>query len=217
MSNSIRVVPAILTDDPIALGKMVLQTETFTDFAQFDIMDGRFVPSRSVSCKEIASLGTKLTWEAHLMVLHPESYLEEFQQAGAQKIVFHYEATPSPDQVIRQIKKLGMMAGLALNPESPVEAIRPLLGELDSLLFLSVNPGFYGAKFIPEVLDKIIAFRKIHPRMETGIDGGVKDSNIMQIAETGVNVIYVGSAILMQPDPVEAYRRLVRLAEAYAP
>ncbi len=217
MSNSIRVVPAILTDDPIALGKMVLQTETFTDFAQFDIMDGRFVPSRSVSCKEIASLGTKLTWEAHLMVLHPESYLEEFQQAGAQKIVFHYEATPSPDQVIRQIKKLGMMAGLALNPESPVEAIRPLLGELDSLLFLSVNPGFYGAKFIPEVLDKIIAFRKIHPRMETGIDGGVKDSNIMQIAETGVNVIYVGSAILTQPDPVEAYRRLVRLAEAYAP
>jgi ribulose-phosphate 3-epimerase len=217
MSSSIRCVPAILTDDPIDLGKMVLLTETFTDFAQFDIMDGRFVPSQSVSCKQIASLGTRLAWEAHLMVLHPESYLEEFKQAGAQKIVFHYEATPSPDQVIRQIKKLGMLAGLAINPETSTDAIRPLLDELDSLLFLSVNPGFYGAKFIPDVLDKIVAFRKAHPRLEIGIDGGVKENNIVQITETGVNVIYIGSAIFMQPDPADSYRRLTHLAETYSP
>jgi ribulose-phosphate 3-epimerase len=217
MSSSIRCVPAILTDDPIDLGKMVLLTETFTDFAQFDIMDGRFVPSQSVSCKQIASLGTRLAWEAHLMVLHPESYLEEFKQAGAQKIVFHYEATPSPDQVIRQIKKFGMLAGLAINPETSTDAIRPLLDELDSLLFLSVNPGFYGAKFIPDVLDKIVAFRKAHPRLEIGIDGGVKENNIVQITETGVNVIYIGSAIFMQPDPADSYRRLTHLAETYSP
>jgi ribulose-phosphate 3-epimerase len=217
MSSSIRCVPAILTDDPIDLGKMVLLTETFTDFAQFDIMDGRFVPSQSVSCKQIASLGTRLAWEAHLMVLHPESYLEEFKQAGAQKIVFHYEATPSPDQVIRQIKKLGMLAGLAINPETSTDVIRPLLDELDSLLFLSVNPGFYGAKFIPDVLDKIVAFRKAHPRLEIGIDGGVKENNIVQITETGVNVIYIGSAIFMQPDPADSYRRLTHLAETYSP
>lgn len=217
MSNSIRTVPAILTDDPIALGKMVFQTETFTDFAQFDIMDGRFVPSLSVSCEQIASLRTSLTWEAHLMVLHPESCLEEFKQAGAQKIVFHHEATSSPDQVIRQIKDLGMQAGLAVNPETPNDVITPLLGELDSVLFLSVNPGFYGAKFLPEVLDKIVAFRKAHPRLEIGIDGGVKENNIVQIAETGVNVIYIGSAIFMQPDPADSYRRLTRLAEAYTP
>jgi ribulose-phosphate 3-epimerase len=217
MSSSIRCVPAILTDDPIDLGKMVLLTETFTDFAQFDIMDGRFVPSQSVSCKQIASLGTRLAWEAHLMVLHPESYLEEFKQAGAQKIVFHYEATPSPDQVIRQVKKFGMLAGLAINPETSTDAIRPLLDELDSLLFLSVNPGFYGAKFIPDVLDKIVAFRKAHPRLEIGIDGGVKENNIVQITETGVNVIYIGSAIFMQPDPADSYRRLTHLAETYSP
>jgi ribulose-phosphate 3-epimerase len=217
MSDGIRTVPAILTDDPIALGKMVLLTESFTNYAQFDIMDGRFVPSRSVLCEQIAALGTKLVWEAHLMVLHPESYLDEFKQAGARKIVFHYEATPSPDQVIRQIKNLGIQAGLAVNPKTAVEAIRPLLGELDSVLFLSVNPGFYGAEFIPYVLDKIVAFRKAHPRMEIGIDGGVKENNIARIAETGVNVIYIGSAIFRQPDPADAYRRLTRLAEAYAP
>lgn len=217
MSNSIRTVPAILTDDPIALGKMVFQTESFTDHAQFDIMDGRFVPSRSVSCEQIAVLRTKLIWEAHLMVLHPEDYLEEFKQAGAQKIVFHYEATSSPDQIIRQVKSLGMQAGLAVNPKTHVDVIKPLLSELDSVLFLSVNPGFYGAEFIPEVLNKIVAFRKAHPRLEIGIDGGIKEDNIVKIAETGVNVIYIGSAIFRQPQPAESYRRLTRLAEAYAP
>ena len=217
MSSSIRCVPAILTDDPIDLGKMILLTESFTDFAQLDIMDGRFVPSNSVSCEHIASLHPKISWEAHLMVLHPETYLEEFKRAGAQKIVFHYEATPSPDQVISQIKKLGLQVGLAINPETPNEAFRHLLDELDSVLFLSVNPGFYGAQFIPEVLDKIREFRKAHVRMEIGIDGGVKENNIVQIAETGVNVIYIGSAIFMQPDPADAYRRLTRLAEAYTP
>ena len=217
MSNSIRTVPAILTDDPIALGKMVFQTESFTDHAQFDIMDGRFVPSGSVSCEQIAALRTKLIWEAHLMVLHPEDYLEEFKQAGAQKIVFHYEATSSPDQIIRQVKSLGMQAGLAVNPKTHVDVIKPLLSELDSVLFLSVNPGFYGAEFIPEVLNKIVAFRKAHPRLEIGIDGGIKEDNIAKIAETGVNVIYIGSAIFRQSQPADSYRRLTRLAEAYAP
>ena len=151
------------------------------------------------------------------MVLHPEDCLEEFKQAGAQKIVFHYEATSSPDQIIRQIRNLGMQAGLAVNPKTHVDAIRPLLSELDSVLFLSVNPGFYGAEFIPDVLNKIVAFRKAHPRLEIGIDGGIKEDNIAKIAETGVNVIYIGSAIFRQPQPAESYRRLTRLAEAYAP
>jgi ribulose-phosphate 3-epimerase len=213
MSQKIRTVPAILTDDPKVLEKLVRQTETFTDYAQFDIMDGQFVPSRSVSCEQIAGLKTKLAWEAHLMVLHPEDCLEEFHKTGAQRIVFHYEATPSPEKIIRKIKKLGMKAGLAINPETPITAVTPLVKKLDSVLFLSVNPGFYGAKFIPEVLDKIVAFHRAYPKMETGIDGGIKENNIGQIARTGVNVIYIGSAIFLQPDPAGSYRRLTALAE----
>jgi ribulose-phosphate 3-epimerase len=216
MNRTIRTVPAILTDDPIALGKMVLQTESFTDFAQFDIMDGQFVPSTSVTCEDIAALETRLSWEVHLMVMHPERYLEEFKQAGAQKIVFHYEATPAPESIIEQIKKMGIQAGIAINPETPVAAIAPLVKSLDSILFLSVNPGFYGAKFIPEVLRKIADFRKAHPVVEVGIDGGIKENNIAEIAATGVNVIYVGSAIYLQPDSAASYHRLTRLAEAYA-
>jgi ribulose-phosphate 3-epimerase len=214
MAKRTRTVPAILTDDPATLEKLVRQTETFTDFAQFDVMDGKFVPSHSVTCDNIAALKTKLTWEVHLMVLHPEDCLEDFKKAGAKKIVFHYEAASSPQDVIRKIKKLGMRVGLAINPETPISAFAHLVKQLDSVLFLSVNPGFYGAKFIPEVLDKIIAFRQSYPKMEIGIDGGIKESNIVQIARTGVDVIYVGSAIFLQPDPAASYRRLKALAEA---
>jgi len=214
MTSSIRTVPAILTDDPVTLEKLVRQTETFTDFAQMDVMDGRFVPSSSVTCEHIAGLTMKLHWEAHLMVLHPETCLEDFHRAGAEKIVFHYEATDTPREVITQIRKLGMEAGLAVNPETSIDDFASLVDEVDSVLFLAVNPGFYGAKFIPEVLDKIRAFRDAYPDMETGIDGGVKENNIGEIATTGVDVIYIGSAIFLQPDPAASYRRLTALAEA---
>ncbi len=217
MGRKVRVVPAILTGDPVELEKLVRQAESFTDYVQLDVMDGRFVPSTSVSCAQAAALHTRLRWEAHLMVLQPEACLEEFRAAGAEKIVFHYEATPSPDFVIRAIKKLGLGAGLALNPATPVSAIAHLVKRLDSVLFLSVNPGFYSAKFIPEVLDKIQAFRRAHPGVETGIDGGVKEANITEIARAGVDVIYVGSAVFLQPDPAASYRRLQALAEAAAP
>ena len=214
MNKKIMTVPAILTDDPKALETMVRQTETFTSYAQLDIMDGQFVPSRSVTSEHMAKLNTTLNWEAHIMVLHPEACLEDFQRAGAQRIVFHYEATSSPREVIAQVRNLSMEVGLAINPETPVSAITPLVNELDSVLFLSVNPGFYGSPFIPEVLDKIVEFRKAQPDLEIGIDGGIKESNIAQIARTGVNVIYIGSAIFRQPDPGGSFRHLQALAEA---
>jgi len=213
MNKSIRVVPAILTNDPGALETMVRQSETFTDFVQFDIMDGCFVPSRSITGEHLTGLTTKLSWEAHLMVNHPEKYFAEFKRAGAQKIVFHYEATPSPREVISQARELGLGVGLAVNPETPVSAFLPLTGEVDSVLFLTVNPGFYGSKFIPEVLEKVAEFRSARPDMEIGVDGGIKEGNIAQIAQTGVDVIYVGSAIFLQPQPGESYRYLLALAK----
>ncbi len=216
MGKSIRIVPAILTDSPAELEKLVRLAESFTDFIQLDIMDGQFVPSHSVSCEDIARLKTKLKWEAHLMVMHPEDCVEDFKRAGAQKIVFHFEATPSPEKTIRSIKKLGMQVGLAINPETGISSITPLVKKIDSVLFLSVNPGFYGAKFIPEVLDKIVAFRKAYPKIEIGIDGGIKESNIIQIARSGVDVICVGSAIFLQPDPAASYGRLTELATSAA-
>jgi ribulose-phosphate 3-epimerase len=211
MTRQIRIVPAILTDNALILEKLVRQAESFTDYAQVDIMDGKFVPSRSVTCAQVAEAKIKLAWEAHLMVVQPEDCLEDFYRAGAGKIVFHYEATPDPRKIIRQVRKLGTRVGLAVNPETEIAAFSPLVKDVDSVLFLAVHPGFYGAAFIPEVLDKIKEFRKAFPDIEIGIDGGVKEDNIVEIARSGVDDICIGSALFRQPDPAAAYRRLKAL------
>ena len=213
MTRLSKVVPAILTDDPKALDTMVRQAESFTTYIQFDIMDGQFVPSQSITSEHLAALHMKLSWEVHLMVQRPEDYLESFWKAGAQKVVFHYEATSSPEEVIFQARKLSLGVGLAVNPETPVSVIYPLVSKVDSVLFLTVNPGFYGSPFIPEVLDKAVELRSAQPNLEIGVDGGIKEGNIAQIAQIGIDVIYVGSAIFLQPEPGESFRHLLALAQ----
>lgn len=208
-----RIVPAILTDDPQALEAMARQAAAFADYVQIDIMDGQFVPSHSVAWQDLAAVPFGFTWEAHLMVAHPEEHLAGFSQAGARRVVFHYEAASSPRSVIGLARSHHLEVGLAVNPETPVSAILPLVGEVDSVLFLSVNPGFYGSEFIPGVLDKIAEFKKLCPGVVTGIDGGAKESNIAEIAGTGVSYICVGSAIFRHPEPAVSFRRLEALAE----
>jgi len=213
MTKPIQVVPAILTEDPRILETMVRQAESFTTYVQFDIMDGRFVHSRSITYEHLAALPMKLDWEAHLMVENPEDYLEGLRQAGAQKVVFHYEATSSPEKVISLARNLSLGVGLAVNPETPVSIIQPLASKVDSVLFLTVYPGFYGSQFIPEVLDKVIELRSTGPGVEISVDGGIGESNITEVARVGVDTIYVGSAIFLQSQPAESFRRLVALAE----
>ena len=213
MKRCCRIVPAILTDNPEMLAGMLRQAEAYAGFVQVDIMDGDFVPSRSIACRDIAALEPKLRWEVHLMVQEPEEQLEPFARAGAEKIVFHYEATPAPLRVIAGIRRLGISAGLAVNPETPVESILPLVDALDSVLFLTVHPGFYGARFLPEVLDKVADLRARRPDLEIGVDGGIKESNVAEVARLGLDDICVGSAICAQPDPAAAYRRLQALAD----
>jgi len=146
-------------------------------------------------------------------VVHPEDHVEDFQRVGAHRITFHYEATERPQQVISQIRNLGLEVGLAVNPETPVSAVIPLADLVDSILFLSVHPGFYGAKFLPGVLDKIKEFRTIRLNQEIGIDGGIKENNIVQIAKSGVDSIHVGSAIFLQPNPGESFHHLTSLIQ----
>ena len=201
MSRRCRVVPAILTEDPQALGRMLRQAETYAEFVQVDIMDGRFVPSTSIVCRDIADLEPKLRWEAHLMVLQPEEQVQSFARAGAEKIVFHLEAASDPRRVIRLVRQQGVRAGLAVNPETPLASVLPLADSVDSVLFLTVHPGFYGARFLPEVLEKVVEIRSRKPNLEIGVDGGIKESNVAEVARLGVDCICVGSAIAMQPDP----------------
>jgi ribulose-phosphate 3-epimerase len=213
----VKIVPAILADDLSNLEKMVRQAKSFTDYVQIDFMDGRFVPSRSVAPEQVASLSIELKWEAHLMVTHPGEYCENLQKTGASKIIFHHEAAASPHKVISHIRKLGLDAGLAINPETPVSALIPGINDVDSVLLLTVNPGFYGSQFIPEVMDKVAELRNIQPGIEIGVDGGIKESNIREIASAAVDYICVGSAIFLQPDPAESYHRLQSLVQQHIP
>lgn len=216
MTRPVQVVPAILSNEPATLDKLVRQAATFTSYIQVDIMDGQFVSSKSIGWEDIARIKPKLNWEVHLMVLRPQDHVAGFQKAGASKIIFHYEATPEPQKIITAVRKLRLKVGLALKPETPVSAVLPLAGQIDSVLFMTVHPGFYGAKFLPEVMDKVKELRRTLPEMEIAVDGGIKEGNIAEVARAGANVICVGSAVFLQPDPAAAYRRLVALARGEA-
>jgi ribulose-phosphate 3-epimerase len=211
MTRTTRIVPAILTDDVAMLKAMVKQVESFTDYVQIDIMDGLFVPSKSIMAKDIAAIPIQIPWEAHLMIRKPQDCFDSFKKAGARRIIFHYEATPSPQSVIDYGRNLGLEIGLAINPETKVDSFRSLINLVDTVLFLTVNPGFYGSKFIPGVLDKIQELRCHHPDIEIGVDGGIKKENLVQVAQAGVDTICVGSAIFLQPRPTHAYQELVSL------
>ncbi len=212
--NIRRVVPAVLTDKPVILESMIRQAEKFTDWVQIDIMDGVFVPSTSIKSKDISLIQPKIAWEAHLMVQEPKKYLEDFHKAGAERIVVHYEVVKDYfSDIIEEICGMGMKAGLAINPETPNDVLSSnIIEQLDSILFMAVHPGFYGAQFIPEVLDKIKAFRRLFPEMNIGIDGGVKAANIALIAASGVDEICVGSAVFAQPDPSVSFQELTVMA-----
>jgi ribulose-phosphate 3-epimerase len=211
MIGKTRIVPAVLTDDFAVLQKMFKQAETFTDYLQVDVMDGEFVPSKSITYNDLLKINTSIEWEAHLMVNKPESYLDGFKKAGARRIIFHFEATDSHADIISRIRKLGLEVGLAVNPETPASSFLSFADTLDSVLFMTVHPGFYGAKFLLEVLDKIVDFRRQKPDIEIGADGGVKEDNLIKIAQSGVNNLCVGSAIFMRPDPGQAYREMTSL------
>lgn len=208
----VRVVPALLTDSASALSTMARVAAGLHTFVQIDIMDGRFVPARSITAEDLQSTVMPFDWEAHLMVQCPDEYFAPMKRAGAQRVIFHQEASGDTVATIRAARELGLGVGLALNPETPVGAVLHLLNQLDVLLLLTVTPGYYGSPFVPEVLDTVRQLRALAPALEIEVDGGVKESNIEDVVRSGADSICVGSAVFLQPDPSLAYKRLLALA-----
>lgn len=199
------IVPAILTETKEELLRMCNLCASFCDYAQIDIMDGKFVPSKSVTVKDLTGLRLPIENEAHLMVEKPLEWLEAFKEMGTKRVIIHFEINENHEKVISEIKKAGLGAGIAINPDTRINAFKHLLNKVDSVLFMSVIPGFYGSPFIPEVLEKISEFKKMYPKICTGIDGGVKADNIIRIMASGVDYACVGSAILKAKNPETAY------------
>lgn len=179
----------------------------------FDVMDGHFVPNLSYGAMVIAGARplTGLLFEAHLMISNPARYVDEYVSAGCQMITFHIEAVPQPVPLLRKIREAGCLAGLSLNPGTPVAAIAEFIPECDNILVMSVEPGFGGQAFMPEVLEKVKEVRRLAGE-ETliSIDGGIGPQTIAESAEAGARLFVVGSAIFDEPDYRAAIAELER-------
>ena len=194
--------PSLLSADFARLGEqMRIIDQAGAQAFHYDVMDGAFVPNISMGLPVLESIRkvTKKELDVHLMIAHPARYISDFSDAGADVITVHAEACVHLDQTVRDIKREGVLAGVALNPATPLQVLEYILPEVDRVLIMSVNPGYGGQKMIPYTLDKIRELRGIVQRrgltIDIEVDGGVKIDNVDQFLAAGANVIVAGSGI----------------------
>ncbi len=212
----IGIVPSVLSADFTCLGDQVREAEVAgAQRIQVDVMDGHFVPNITMGPMIVNAVRrcTTLPVEAHLMISHPEQYIEEFAKAGADVIIVHQEASPHLHRIIQQIKATGKMAGIALTPSTPIIMLEDILSLLDLVLIMTVNPGFGGQDFIPETLPKIKRLREMIDQQELHcdieVDGGIHETTVPLVVDAGANLLVAGSAVYNEHESVaEAIARL---------
>ncbi len=216
MSEIKLIAPSVLSANFSKLGEEIKKVEKGgADIIHLDIMDGRYVPNITFGIPVIESIRpiTELPFDAHLMIVEPEKYVEDFIKAGVNMISFHMDATIHSHRLVEKIKSLGAKAGVVLNPATPVNTLEEIIYYIDYVLIMSVNPGFGGQKFIPQTLEKV---KKLKTLMkETGrtdilieIDGGIKEENIREVSAAGVNIFVAGSSVFKAESPAEAVKKL---------
>ena len=204
------IAPSLLAADFLQLQAACdMLNESQADWYHLDIMDGRFVPNISYGPMLVnffRSATTKIC-DVHLMIEEPEKYAEAFKDAGADRLTVHYEACTHLHRNIQQIKSLGMQAGIALNPHTPVELLKDILQDVDMVLLMSVNPGFGGQSFIPHTVNKIKRMREMIDEqllnVKIEIDGGVTLENAQMIIDAGADVLVAGSTVFKAADPIK--------------
>jgi ribulose-phosphate 3-epimerase len=212
------IAPSILSADFLRLGEQVREAaEAGADLFHLDMMDGHFVPNLTFGPPVVEGLRkvTALPLEAHLMVLRPEIYLEELAAAGMHRVIVHAEATTHLHYVLGKIGSLGMKAGVALSPATPVGMVDDVLEMIDLVLVMTVNPGFGGQSFISHSFKKIGAMRELldrngasHVRLE--VDGGIKAGNIARVADCGADTFVMGSAIFCKDPCQKVFREIYK-------
>lgn len=204
------IVPAILTERENDFFFLVKQAETFTDYVQIDIMDGFFVPSRSFPVSALKRLKSDIEFEIHLMVKHPSAFMIQVDHPGLKKVIYHVESEVEHLDFITQLRKRGIGPGLAIKPDTPVDEFNRLAGHIDTLLFMTVDPGYYGSPFKPDVLRKIKETRSHFSNIIIGVDGGVSLDNLNSFIDAGVDYVCVGSRIFESDNPGENYRQFLK-------
>lgn len=208
---SIKVAPSILSADFGAFADATTElAEAGADYIHIDVMDGHFVPNITFGAGLVSALRpvTSVPFDVHLMIEKPENYVAEFAKNGANIITVHPEATYHLHRVLRQIADKGAKPGVALNPATPVSAVEWVLGDIDRVLVMTVNPGFGGQAFIPEMLRKINALSQLRSanglRFEIGVDGGINADTAPLVTQAGADVLIAGSAVFHHPEGPEA-------------
>ena len=208
-----KLAPSILSADFAVLGEQVRSVQPVADLLHVDVMDGHFVPNLTIGPPVVASLRkhSDLFLDCHLMVDNPGVLLDEFADAGADRCIVHVELG-DPRPLFQELRRRSVGVGLAVSPETPLEATEAYLRELDLLLIMSVHPGFAGQAFIPDVLEKVRAARALIDAeglaVEIEIDGGIDEGTAPLAAAAGVDILVAGSAIFGAPDPLTAARSL---------
>ena len=202
------IAPSLLAADFLHLEKEVEMVNAHADIFHLDIMDGTFVPNISIGFPVVEAVArvARKPMDVHLMIVHPEKYVERFAKAGAAMISFHYEAAlDQTDAIIDLIHSFGVKAGIVINPDVPVEKIFPYLGKVDYVLLMSVFAGFGGQKFIETTYDRVKAVKKELKRIGSKalieVDGGVSPLNAGKLAKAGVDILVAGSAVFKAEDP----------------
>lgn len=217
--SGVRLAPSILDSDLARLAGSLEELEAAgADFVHLDVMDGQFVPNISIGIPVVASVrkATSLPLDVHLMIDQPERYIDRFVEAGADIVTVHLEATAHPHRALQMVRAAGAMAGLALNPGTPVEAAADLLSICDLVLVMSVNPGFGGQQFIKRTnwrvgrLRSMLSEQGLNAMIE--IDGGVNAENAGKLAASGADVLVAGSAVFRHECGVAAAIRELRAA-----
>lgn len=208
----IKIAPSILAADFGKLNEEILGVENFADFIHVDVMDGHFVPNISIGAPVVKCIKSKLPLYTHLMIENPEKYVEDFVKAGSARIIVHVEAAKNLKSLIEKIKSLGVSAGVSIKPATSVEAIKDVLDIVDDVLVMTVEPGFGGQEFMPDMLPKIKALRAMGYKGDISVDGGINDKTGKMCAEAGANILITGSYIFKAEDRKTAIESLRSLA-----
>jgi len=214
-----KIAPSLLSADFSNLERDIKMVEDGgADLLHLDVMDGHFVPNITFGPLVVKAINkvASIPLDVHLMIENPGQYIDAFCDAGADYLTVHVEATPHLHRVLQQIKAKGVKVGVSLNPHTPLSTIEEVLGELDMILIMAVNPGFGGQSFIDNTLDKLKRLKELlkkhkAPHIEVNVDGGIKTQNIKEVADAGCDIFVSGSGIFKAEDPKKVIREMKAL------